>query len=114
MKISIRYGQSTQGLFATKPKFDVIVKAELSAEERAAAKHVGLDQSVLFRHERKGISLDTTVGNLINGGGSTFAFDDFIEARNFTQEIKGRMQVLKDVITEAIAVKDGHSETFEL
>jgi hypothetical protein len=113
MKVTIDYGQSTQGLFGTKPKFDVRVRTELTAEEVAAVKHVALQQSVILRYERKGLQLDCTVGQLLNGG-AQFAFDDFIEARHFTQEVKERLNVLKGVIVEAIAVKEGRSETFEL
>jgi hypothetical protein len=113
MRVSIDYGQGSQGIFGNKPRFDVRVSTQFTAEEAAAIKQVGLTDLIVLQWERRGESFNCTAGQLVKGG-TTCTFDGFIDARNFTEEVKRQLSTLKGVINEAVAVSAGHSESFEL
>jgi hypothetical protein len=113
MKVTIEYTQGTQGLLGTKVRFDVTVRTQLTAEEAAAIRHVDILSMPVIEHERNGVPMSCTAVQLINGG-AKFTFDNFIQARNFALGVKKQLSNLKGVIDEAIRVKEGHSETFEL
>jgi hypothetical protein len=113
MRVTIKYEQSSQGLLSKKPLFVVSLATQLSAEETAAIQAVGLADTTVIEHERNGIPLNCTAGQLIRGG-ANFQFDNFTDALNFTSHIKGRLETLKGVIAAAVQVKSGTSETYEL
>jgi hypothetical protein len=116
MRITIKHEQNLVGLINKKPVFIVKVQAQFSAEEQAAIQSRGLEDIIIASVPdwRGNDNLPQQCSPRLMASCASFAFSDFVEARNFDGEIKRSISNLKGVIDEAIRFQPGQTETYEL
>jgi hypothetical protein len=116
MKVSLKPGTKSVGLIMKKEIHTVHITVQMTEEEKAAAKAAGLLDHQLF-----GIPVSYKsdpemmpnyyVKDVANGLDRTGEFSDFLEANEFTNEVKNMLVKLKSALEAKMGQAD---EEFEL
>ncbi len=119
MRVTIAHSEKTTGLIFRTTRYVVQTTIEFTDAELDVIEGRKLSSVVVMEreppsdsNERLRQDYNMTIGNLTRGT-DTYALDTPIEAKNYDNELRGRLRLLKDYIDNNAEAVRG-SDTFEL